>query len=456
MSSSPRCRPLRQLLVLLTVFAFTSCSDVADRKASSKADLNDRGFIAREFVDENGIAHRYVLFVPFSFAPGDRLPVILFFNGAGENGNDGVTQISNNFGFPIWEMREFFPFLIVAPQCQQGGSWFAGSNDTDMALKILDRTVEEYGADDDRIILTGVSSGGSGAWNVASNYPDRFAAVVPLCAGGGADINKLVESKIPIWSFYNQFDLEGVVRANQTMQENLITEGGSPLFTAYLQGGHDCWNKAYRSLALYRWMLEQTRSSREGETPFRHLPAESILEEWDTVGDEDAWTIADDGNLVVAKVEDGPASNLQSIPFAAGVELHAETRLGADSECTIALADENSVARAKIRIVLPDRGSSSVLNGRGEWIADLDPVAARSLMSDSWNDIRVAAIHGDVTVRINGMKAIELPTTSTHLGNAVAVSFLSPEDGGEVRWRYIRTRTPSATGDAAQEAMADE
>ena len=94
----------------------------------------------------------------------------MFLNCTGENGNDGVKQINNNFGVRVWDMQRFFPFLALAPQCRE--SWALGGNDTCRALEILDSVIDEFWGDPDRVYLTGVSAGGSAVWDIVSAYPE--------------------------------------------------------------------------------------------------------------------------------------------------------------------------------------------------------------------------------------------------------------------------------------------
>jgi predicted peptidase len=72
-------------------------------------------------------------------------------------------------------MKEFFPFLVVGPQCRKDSSWSGNTDHSKWAVEILDEVIKEFDADRDRIYLTGVSSGGSGAWNIGSEHIDRFA-----------------------------------------------------------------------------------------------------------------------------------------------------------------------------------------------------------------------------------------------------------------------------------------
>src|SRR5262245_15334530 len=81
--------------------------------------LARRGFVCRRHADGS----EYIVFVPHEQSPGERLPLIVFLNGTGENGADGVKQLSNNFGSAVWELKARFPFVVLATQCGLNGHW---------------------------------------------------------------------------------------------------------------------------------------------------------------------------------------------------------------------------------------------------------------------------------------------------------------------------------------------
>lgn len=67
------------------------------------------------------------------------------------------------------------------------------------AYEVLDRALALTGADPDRVYLTGHSMGGHGTWNIASNDPDRFAAIAPSAGWesfdsyGGRPVDRLAD-----------------------------------------------------------------------------------------------------------------------------------------------------------------------------------------------------------------------------------------------------------------------
>ena len=241
------------------------------------------GLFCRTFPDETGHPRGYVVFVPHGYRTGSKPPVLLFLNGLGENGEDGIS-IGNNFGLQIWEMQESFPFLAVAPQCRTNGNWIIGSPDVTWALHVLDAVIEEFDADEDRVYLTGISPGGNGVWSVGSTYPERFAALVPQCGGEAGDLKRLANARMPVWNFYNDRDSVGLVMSNRSSRLELIKLGLSPLVSEFQADGHDCWNRAYRTSAMYGWLLEQRRSQNATEPLFNYLPSERLLNEWNRHG----------------------------------------------------------------------------------------------------------------------------------------------------------------------------
>ena len=52
-----------------------------------------------------------------------------------------------------------------------------------MALAALAAATKDFKGDSKRTYLTGLSMGGYASWDIASRYPGKFAAIVPVCGG---------------------------------------------------------------------------------------------------------------------------------------------------------------------------------------------------------------------------------------------------------------------------------
>ena len=411
----------------------------------------ERGFVRKVYHDQQGNPHSYVIFVPQNWQPHSKLPVIMFLNGFGENGGDGLRQLSNNFGVQIWENQDFFPLIALAPQCTTTGQWSPDSLDTKWALEILDETIRDYDADEDRVSLTGVSAGGSGVWMVASAATDRFAAAVPLCGTFGADEKRLADGKIAVWNFYNRRDNDKLVRNNREMRRQLIEHGGSPIFTEYPNPGHDCWNRAYRTVALYEWLQQQRRSINRKSTRYQYLPPEELVQSWVSL-DGGQWTVEPDGILSGTCAALGQRGRLESKTTAATFELHADVWMNHLTDCRIALRKESAVESDTsywISIPLRDVGSGGVIDSSGRSMGTLDPAAQGTLAAESWNEFRLRFARGRLTIVLNGWPALDV-TLEHETANAAAVEFraalATPADATSGRWRYVRVRLEDAVG----------
>ncbi len=110
-------------------------------------------------------------------------PMILFLHGAGERGED--LRLVEKHALPaILKMRKNFPFVVVSPQCPEDSWW---DKQHEVLVNLLDEIVGRYDVDESRTYLTGLSMGGYGSWSFGSEYPERFAAIAPICGGGNPD-----------------------------------------------------------------------------------------------------------------------------------------------------------------------------------------------------------------------------------------------------------------------------
>ena len=213
------------------------------------------GFHLRTVKTDQG-ARKYSLYVPEDYDGTRVFPVILFLHGSGERGEDGITPAQTGIGPAIFNRPHGVPALVVFPQARQ--TWAAGSPDSDAALKALDDVMTSFATDPHRVILTGLSMGGSGSWQLATAHPERFAAVVPICGRGKPeDAAKL--KTLPVWSFCGDADRDQTVLNMRSMVEALQKEGSSPRITEYRGVGHQSWDRVYNDPEVIDWMLAQRK-----------------------------------------------------------------------------------------------------------------------------------------------------------------------------------------------------
>lgn len=195
---------------------------------------------------------KYLLFLPQGYGKSQqKWPLILFLHGAGESGED-LEKVKVHGPPKIVESKPDFPFIVVSPQSPKFG-W-----NRPALVELLDEVIARYDVDEDRVYLTGLSMGGFGSWALASEHPERFAAVVPICGGGKIEMTETLKN-IPIWAFHGAKDTVVVLNQSERMVEALKKIGGNVKLTVYPEAGHDSWTETYDNPELYEWLLGQRR-----------------------------------------------------------------------------------------------------------------------------------------------------------------------------------------------------
>ncbi|GHT18064.1 hypothetical protein FACS1894189_5250 [Planctomycetales bacterium] len=266
---------------------------------------------------------KYRLHVPEQMEPGKKYPLVLWLHGAGEDGIDNNKQLINiHHVIPYLtgeKKRDFFLFLPQTP-----GGWHASSassvvavpkkmvevylnnkneetadtirtmlglangtnftvelQDDDIAIiraesqsdnsplgtafAVIDKLVEEYPVDKDRITVSGLSSGGDGTWRALEARPELFAAAVPLVSWSAlrADQIKMspVLKKIPIWAIYSSDD-NGIDRARADF-ERVEKAGCNVKKTEFGICGHNAWTPAMLQADIFSYLLSRAKKDNE-------------------------------------------------------------------------------------------------------------------------------------------------------------------------------------------------
>ena len=199
----------------------------------------------------------YLLYLPPDYDSQDSWPLIMFLHGYGERGDD--LELLKKTGLPSnIAVGEDFPFIIASPQCPDTTAW----PDQVTALNaLLDHLIVNLNVDTDRIYLTGLSMGGYGTYYFANSYPERFAAIAPICGGAGWWMWGYL-SMIPIWIFHGDADQAVSVSESERAYERIQAAGGDVQLTIYPGVGHDSWTETYANPKLYDWFLSHSLKDR--------------------------------------------------------------------------------------------------------------------------------------------------------------------------------------------------
>jgi predicted peptidase len=241
--------------VLLLLTGMGGCLKPEAEKIETMPQQIPTGFLART-VEWGGQTYRYMVYVPADYTGAQAWPAILFLHGAGERGQDGVRQAEVGIGKALREHPEWYPAIVVMPQCLSGMRWEGPM--LDMAVAALEQVEKTYHVDPDRVVLTGLSLGGHGTWGLGSQRPGRFAALGPIC-GWGMPSQAEALARTPIWCWHGAADPVVPVSASREMVEAIEAAGGQIRYAELPGVGHNSWDAAYGTMEFAEFLTQSRR-----------------------------------------------------------------------------------------------------------------------------------------------------------------------------------------------------
>jgi predicted peptidase len=161
-----------------------------------------------------------------------------------------------------------FEAIVVMPQgwlpeSRTGWNWHRRQS----VEKLTKQVMKTYRGDPTKVVLTGQSAGGAGAWHFAVSRPGLWSAVNVVCAPWSPSVAKPLEGK-PVWVVGNDHD---GVNGNDAVVEALKQrQAGETRYTRYLNApappdpqyrgmlGHASYDLIYRDPRLWSWAFDQT------------------------------------------------------------------------------------------------------------------------------------------------------------------------------------------------------
>ena len=209
----------------------------------------------------------YLEYLPDGYnSNSNKYPVIIALHGIKERGTSStdpsqvlrdVSRVAN-VGLPKYvKSGKKYPFILISPQLKiKYGSWPAS-----YVMEVVNHVKKTLRIDDKRIYLTGLSLGGFGVWRTAGEYPEVFAAIAAICAGGNSleKANAIAKENVPAWGFHGDNDkiVSYTVTTKMVNAINSAPSKPNPLakVTIFPNAGHIIWDKAYNETNVIDWML---------------------------------------------------------------------------------------------------------------------------------------------------------------------------------------------------------
>lgn len=253
------------------------------KAAKSESEVNPAGgfnanvsvvdcFAAMEYKYTGG---RYVdepikfrLLCPDEIKPGKKYPLIVWFHGKGESGEDNTRQLSHaQSTIRYLAGKEKLELFMLATQCPTDNPcWdvtltFDGKGDAPVTImhEILETILEEYPIDTNRLGVFGLCSGGNGVWEYVNRHPGRFASMA-VCSSTPKTEKPESFVKTAVWAFNNEDDTVPFNHISRFI-DAINDAGGNAYLTLHKTGGHDAWSGALSNDRVIGWMLLQSLDS---------------------------------------------------------------------------------------------------------------------------------------------------------------------------------------------------
>lgn len=241
----------------------------------------------KTFTASDGTVLPYRMYVPANYSNDKEYSFLVFLHGAGNRGNDNLSQIKENCGLikriiggetvtdggSVINTSE--EFIIIAPQCAKDMQWvdtpWDKSPDPSYSLdavkqSIYSRAVEEliadtaknYNINSDRMYITGLSMGGFGVWDFLMRRNDLWAAAIPM--GGASDLLCAdIIKDTPVWTFHQYLDTVVLSQGTQNITKELVKKGAKVKFTPYFDLQHNAWTKGYAEPDMLQWLYDHKK-----------------------------------------------------------------------------------------------------------------------------------------------------------------------------------------------------
>ena len=130
------------------------------------------GSLPREQIVVRGQTYPLSLFVPASYETAKPYALIVCLHGYGFTGEEYLER---------WRTRLSEDYLLACPT-YPSGAWFTRHAE-ELVLETIREVRRRYHIDPDRILLTGMSNGGIGAWLIGMHHAPLFAGIAPMASG---------------------------------------------------------------------------------------------------------------------------------------------------------------------------------------------------------------------------------------------------------------------------------
>jgi predicted esterase len=140
-----------------------------------KYEGNDAGIVRRSYRGDDGVEYYYDLDIPESYDPSRQYQARYQLHGG--VGGRTSNQPTGNGEVRIPGAEQIY----ITPYSWNAAPWW-GDAQVENLRAILDKVKREYNVNENRVVVSGVSDGGTGAYFIGMRETTRFASLLPLNA----------------------------------------------------------------------------------------------------------------------------------------------------------------------------------------------------------------------------------------------------------------------------------
>ena len=228
----------------------------------------------------------------WSYSGTEKFPIILFFNGRGEDGTDNNNQLKHGGRRhrDAVNSGEFNGFLLYPQQAT-----------ADAMNNILNKFVElGLPIDLNRVYVHGLSNGGYRTWDFLLRFPSVAAAGFPMSAaidGSDAQYTELLYSGLRQSQGGRDTNPNPGFPARE--REQILGLGGQIEYFYLESAGHNTWNAMYSRSDFFPWFLNQAHNKVYAKYQYNEIcPEDPIVTTLGVTPGLEAYEWRKDGSIV--------------------------------------------------------------------------------------------------------------------------------------------------------------
>ena len=202
----------------------------------------------RGFVEEG---YDFWLYLPDSYEKAEELPLVMFLHGKSLSCDSLEMVLRYGCIHALLKGRPI-DAIVVAPQAQT--SW-----EPARVMALYDWIDDHYKVDTNRFYVLGMSMGGYGTLDVATDYPDKVAAAMAMCGGAsGKELCGL--STLPLWIIHGTDDELVPIRCSDRVVDSIRLCGDTTrLIYHRLEGeNHSRLARVFYLEQTYKWLFSHS------------------------------------------------------------------------------------------------------------------------------------------------------------------------------------------------------